>query len=57
MVGNSLCVYEPWRMGEEFFATDQAGNPTQWDPAQVGHILNRYAFRTANPGIDAQRRA
>ena len=57
MVGNSLCVYEPWRMGEEFFATDKEGKPTQWDPAQVGHILNRYAFHTANPGIDAQRRA
>jgi NAD(P)-dependent dehydrogenase (short-subunit alcohol dehydrogenase family) len=56
MVGNSLCVYEPWRMGEEFFATDQDGNPTQWDPAQVGHILGRYAVHTANPGIDAQRR-
>ena len=47
MVGNSLCVYEPWRMGEEFFATDKDGNPTQWDPAQVGRILNRYAFRHA----------
>jgi NAD(P)-dependent dehydrogenase (short-subunit alcohol dehydrogenase family) len=56
MVGNSLCVYEPWRMGEEFFSTDAEGNPTQWDPAQVGHILGRYVFHTANPGIDAQRR-
>jgi hypothetical protein len=56
MVGNSLCVYEPWRMGEEYFSTDQEGNPTQWDPTQVGHILNRYAFGTTNPGIDAQRR-
>jgi NAD(P)-dependent dehydrogenase (short-subunit alcohol dehydrogenase family) len=56
LVGNSLCVYEPWRMGEEFFATDADGNPTQWDPAQIGRILNRYVFRTANPGIDAQRR-
>jgi NAD(P)-dependent dehydrogenase (short-subunit alcohol dehydrogenase family) len=56
MVGNSLCVYKPWEMGEEFFATDKEGNPMQWDPAQVGHILNRYHFRTANPGIDAQAR-
>jgi|SRR5262245_24448430 len=56
MVGNSLCVYQPWQMGEEFFATDKEGNKSQWDPAQVGHILNRYAFRTTNPGIDAQRR-
>ncbi len=56
MVGNSLCVYQPWEMGEEFFATDKEGNKTQWDPAQVGHILNRYAFKTTNPGIDAQRR-
>jgi NAD(P)-dependent dehydrogenase (short-subunit alcohol dehydrogenase family) len=56
MVGNSLCVYRPWEMGEEFFATDSDGNPTQWAPEKVGHILNRYAFRTTNPGIDAQRR-
>ena len=27
MVGNSLCVYQPWEMGEEFFATDKEGNP------------------------------
>jgi hypothetical protein len=44
-------------MGEEFFATDREGNPTQWDPADVGRILGRYHFRTMNPGIDAQRRA
>lgn len=56
MVGNSLCIYQPWQMGEEFFSTDKEGNPTQWEPAQVGHILNRYAFGTTNPGIDAQRR-
>jgi hypothetical protein len=43
-------------MGEEFFATDKEGDAVQWDPGQVGHILNRYAFRTTNPGIDAQRR-
>jgi NAD(P)-dependent dehydrogenase (short-subunit alcohol dehydrogenase family) len=56
MVGNSLCLYSPWSMGEEFFSTDKDGNPTQWDPSAVGHILNRYAFKTANPGIDAQQR-
>ena len=33
MVGNSLCVYTGWTMGEEFFSTDAEGNPTQWDPA------------------------
>ena len=56
MVGNSLCVYQPWEMGEEFFATDGDGNPTRWEPEDVGRILNRYVFRTTNPGIDAQRR-
>jgi hypothetical protein len=56
MVGNSLCVYKPWEMGEEFFATDDGGNPTQWDPADIGRILGRYHFNTMNPGIDAQRR-
>jgi NAD(P)-dependent dehydrogenase (short-subunit alcohol dehydrogenase family) len=57
MVGNSLCIYKPWEMGEEFFAADKEGNPKQWDPADVGRILGRYAFGTMNPGIDAQRRA
>jgi NAD(P)-dependent dehydrogenase (short-subunit alcohol dehydrogenase family) len=57
MVGNSLCVYQPWEMGEEFYATDKEGNPTQWDPADIGRILGRYHFKTMNPGIDAQRRA
>jgi NAD(P)-dependent dehydrogenase (short-subunit alcohol dehydrogenase family) len=56
MVGNSLCVYKPWEMGEEFFATDKDGNATQWDPADIGRILGRYHFKTMNPGIDAQRR-
>jgi NAD(P)-dependent dehydrogenase (short-subunit alcohol dehydrogenase family) len=56
MVGNSLCVYEPWEMGEEFFATDQDGNPAQWDPTRIGHVLGRYHFHWANPGIDAQAR-
>ncbi len=56
MVGNSLCVYQPWEMGEEFFATDKEGNPTQWDPVDIGRILGRYHFKTMNPGIDAQRR-
>src|SRR3954454_15004464 len=57
MVGNSLCVYKPWEMGEEFYATDKEGNPTQWDPADIGRILGRYHFKTMNAGIDAQRRA
>jgi NAD(P)-dependent dehydrogenase (short-subunit alcohol dehydrogenase family) len=56
MVGNSLCVYQPWQMGEEFFATDKEGNPTQWDPADIGRILGRYHFKTMNAGIDAQQR-
>ena len=56
MVGTSLCVYKPWEMGEQFFATDKEGNPTQWDPADIGRILGRYHFHTMNPGIDAQRR-
>jgi NAD(P)-dependent dehydrogenase (short-subunit alcohol dehydrogenase family) len=56
MVGNSLCVYQPWQMGEEFFARDAEGNPTRWDAADVGNILNRYVFHTVNPGIAAQQK-
>jgi NAD(P)-dependent dehydrogenase (short-subunit alcohol dehydrogenase family) len=57
LVGNNLAVYQPWEMGEQFFATEKEGNPKQWDPADIGRILNRYHFRSQNPGIDAQRRA
>jgi NAD(P)-dependent dehydrogenase (short-subunit alcohol dehydrogenase family) len=56
MVGNSLCIYTPWQMGEMFYSTDKAGNPTQWDPLEVGDVLNKYAFRTVNPGIAQQRK-
>lgn len=54
MVSNSLCVYKPWEMGEEFFSTDKEGNPMQWEPEKVGHFLGRYHFKTANPGMHAQ---
>ncbi|MGQ0825450.1 MAG: SDR family NAD(P)-dependent oxidoreductase [Actinomycetota bacterium] len=57
MVGNNLCVYKPWEMGEQFLATDKDGSPKQWDPVDIGRILNRYYFGSENPGIDAQRRA
>ena len=42
-------------MGEQFLATDKEGNPKQWDPADIGRILNRYVFNSENPGIDAQQ--
>jgi NAD(P)-dependent dehydrogenase (short-subunit alcohol dehydrogenase family) len=57
LVGNSLCVYSPWEMGEQFFSTDQEGNPTRWDAAAIGPILNKYAFKSVNPGIAAQSRS
>jgi NAD(P)-dependent dehydrogenase (short-subunit alcohol dehydrogenase family) len=57
LVGNNLCVYRPWEMGEQFFATEKDGSPKQWDPIDIGRILNRYHFQSENPGIDAQRRA
>jgi NAD(P)-dependent dehydrogenase (short-subunit alcohol dehydrogenase family) len=57
VVGNNLCVYKPWAMGEQFLATEKDGSPKQWDPIDIGRILNRYHFQSENPGIDAQRRA
>jgi NAD(P)-dependent dehydrogenase (short-subunit alcohol dehydrogenase family) len=56
MVGNSLCVYSPWEMGEQFYATDADGNPARWDAAEIGPILNKYVFRSINPGIAAQQK-
>jgi NAD(P)-dependent dehydrogenase (short-subunit alcohol dehydrogenase family) len=57
LVGNNLALYHPWEMGEQFLATEKDGSPKQWDPADIGRILNRYAFKSQNPGIDAQKRA
>jgi NAD(P)-dependent dehydrogenase (short-subunit alcohol dehydrogenase family) len=56
LVGNNLCLYSPWAMGEEFLNTDKEGNPAQWEPTDIGRILNRYVFKSQNPGIDAQKR-
>jgi len=57
LVGNNLARYSPWEMGEQFLATDKEGKPKQWDPADIGRIVNRYVFQSENPGIDAQRKA
>jgi NAD(P)-dependent dehydrogenase (short-subunit alcohol dehydrogenase family) len=51
VVGNSIAIYKPWDLGEMFYSTDQEGNPTQWDPAEIGPTLNKYVFNTVNPGI------
>ncbi len=57
LVGNNLAHYRPWEIGEQFLATDKEGNAKQWDPSDIGRILNRYVFNCQNPGIDAQRRS
>ena len=57
LVGNNLAHYRPWEIGEQFLAKDKEGNAKQWDPADIGRIVNRYVFQSENPGIDAQRRA
>src|SRR3954451_4581978 len=57
LVGNNLALYQGWTMGEQFLAKDKEGNAKQWDPADIGRIVNRYVFNSENPGIDAQRRA
>ncbi len=51
VVGNNMALYKPWELGEQFLSTDRDGNPTQWDPAEIGPTLNKYVFGTVNPGI------
>ncbi|MBM3693444.1 MAG: SDR family NAD(P)-dependent oxidoreductase [Actinobacteria bacterium] len=51
VVGNSLAVYKPWELGQQFQSTDREGNPTQWDPAEIGPTLHKFVFNTINPGI------
>ena len=50
-VGNSIAIYKPWELGEMFYSKDKEGNPTQWDPAEIGPTLHKYVFNTINPGI------
>ena len=54
--GNNLALYQGWTMGEQFLSTEKDGSPKQCEPANIGRILNRYAFGSEAPGIDAQRR-
>jgi len=56
LVGNNLAIYSPWDLGEQFFSTDKDGKPTQWDPAEIGPTLNKYVFKTINPGIARMQR-
>jgi NAD(P)-dependent dehydrogenase (short-subunit alcohol dehydrogenase family) len=51
VVGNNMALYKPWDLGEQFLSTDKDGNPTQWDPTEIGPTLNKYVFGTVNPGI------
>jgi NAD(P)-dependent dehydrogenase (short-subunit alcohol dehydrogenase family) len=51
VVGNSLAIYKPWELGEQFLSKDKTGEPTQWDPAEIGPTLNKFVFGTINPGI------
>jgi hypothetical protein len=52
LVGNNLALYQGWTMGEQFLATEKDGSSKQWDPSDIGRILNRYAFGSEAPGID-----
>jgi NAD(P)-dependent dehydrogenase (short-subunit alcohol dehydrogenase family) len=50
-VGNTIAIYKPWELGEMFYSKDKEGNPTQWDPTEIGPTLHKYVFNTINPGI------
>jgi NAD(P)-dependent dehydrogenase (short-subunit alcohol dehydrogenase family) len=56
VVGNSLAIYKPWELGEQFYSADKEGNPTRWDPARIGPTLNKFVFETVNPGIERIQR-
>ncbi|MFZ4586019.1 MAG: SDR family NAD(P)-dependent oxidoreductase [Acidimicrobiia bacterium] len=53
-LGNNVCVYKPFEMGDQFLAVDGDGNPAQWDPAALGDTLFKYHFKLVNPGITTQ---
>lgn len=54
LVGNNVCVYKPFEMGDQYLSVDKDGNPTQWDPAALGDTLFKYHWHTVNAGITTQ---
>jgi NAD(P)-dependent dehydrogenase (short-subunit alcohol dehydrogenase family) len=50
-VGNTIAHYKPWTLGQLFEAKDKDGNPTQWDPVEIGNTLNAFVFGCRNPGM------
>ena len=53
MVGNSLCRYKPWEMGERVLRHRQGGQPHAVGPRRHRRILGRYHLQDDEPGIDA----
>lgn len=50
-VGNTIAHYKPWTLGQLFESKDKDGNPTQWDPVEIGNTLNAFVFGCRHPGM------
>ena len=50
-VGNTIAHYEPWKLGRLFDSKSKDGQPTQWDPADIGPTVNAFVFGSRHPGM------
>jgi hypothetical protein len=54
-VGNTITLYEPWRLGPSIEATTGDGQPRKWELPEIGAQVNVYIFRTRHPGLEMGR--
>ncbi len=50
-VGNSIALYTPWQLNPLHYNTDREGNPQRWDPEKLGETVNKFIFKSTNPGM------
>ena len=47
-VGSTIARYQPWTLQDEI---ENPKGAEQWDPNDIGALVNAYAFHSRNPGL------
>jgi len=50
-VGNTIALYKPWALGEMIENKAKDGSPAQWDPEQIGAVVNGDIFGSRAVGM------
>ena len=54
-VGNTIAIYKPWALGEMLENKGKDGAPAQWDPEQIGSVVNGDIFGSRAIGLRFNR--